>query len=157
MPVFFAHGFIRAPGISAFIHPIWILAAIIFGVAAGYLGLLRYLQVKGKGGLLPGRFNLKAHITFGAIYLILLFSGFLWGLWTAQRYHGAIAHTFFHFYLGLVIIILYAIGATIGILLQKGIKARRRWAFIHMCFNYSACTLLGLQVILGILLLREYL
>ncbi|KPJ59056.1 MAG: hypothetical protein AMS15_07260 [Planctomycetes bacterium DG_23] len=156
MAVFFANGFIRVPGISAFIHPIWILAAIVFGVAAGYLGLLRYLQVKGKGGLLPGRFNPKAHIAFGALFLVLLSSGFLWGIWTAHRYHGAIARSF-HFYLGVVILILYAIGAVIGFLLTRGIKARRRWAFIHMCFNYSACTLLGLQVILGILLLREYL
>ena len=156
MPVFFANGFIRAPQASAFIHPIWILSALVFGVAAGYLGLLRYLQVKGKGALLPGRFNLRAHITFGAIYFILLVSGFLWGLWTAGHFRGAIARGP-HFYLGLAIIILYAIGAVIGIRLKRGVKARRKWAFIHMCANYSACTLLLVQVIIGLLLLREYL
>lgn len=156
MLIFFANGFIRAPGVSAFIHPIWILAAVVFGVAAGYLGLLRYLEVKGKGGLLPGRFHLRAHIIFGAIYLALLFSGFLWGIWTARRFRGAIAQGP-HFYLGLLIIILYATGAVIGIALTRGIKARRKWAFIHMCTNYSACTLLLVQVIIGLLLVREYL
>jgi hypothetical protein len=143
-------------GTAAYLHMIWMLAAVAVGTWSGYLGLLRALQGPGGKAPLPGRFNLRLHQWTGIVYYAMLYVGILGGLLMAAFLmgglwpHGRLWQI--HQWLGLAVGVVYAPGAWLGLgLLWTPAGPSRARPIAHMVLNFTACTLIGVQIVLALL------
>jgi len=144
------------------IHPVWMLAALAVGIVAGYLGLIRSQFVRG----LPGSFSLAGHVGSGLALVVLLWGGIAVaaaleeplgaavgaGRLSLARTHGPLAFACAG---------LYAVAGILGLVLLvrrrqgRGAEpATRKLARAHLIFNYTACGLALVVVILGVLMVR---
>ena len=134
------------------IHAAWMILAVAIGTVSGYLGLLRATQRDGGRSPLPGRFNLRLHQWTGAVYYAMLLVGIVGGLLMARFVLGPWGGFWqWHMRLAILIAVVYAAAAWLGIgLLRKPAGAARGRPIAHMILNFTACTLIGIQVILAI-------
>ena len=134
------------------IHAAWMILAVAIGTVSGYLGLLRATQRDGGRSPLPGRFNLRLHKWTGAVYYAMLLVGIVGGLLMARFVLGPWGGFWeWHKRLAILIAVVYAAAAWLGIgLLRKPAGAARGRPIAHMILNFTACTLIGIQVILAI-------
>ena len=134
------------------IHAAWMILAVAIGTVSGYLGLLRATQRDGGRSPLPGRFNLRLHQWTGAVYYAMLLVGIVGGFLMARFVLGPWGGFWqWHMRLAILIAVVYAAAAWLGIgLLRKPAGAARGRPIAHMILNFTACTLIGIQVILAI-------
>ena len=137
------------------IHAAWMILAVIVGTVAGYQGLLRATRRPGGSSVLPGRFHLRSHVSFGAVYYAMIYLGILGG-WvvhsylldapvlppTVRRWHIALAGA---------IAVLYGIAWILGgQLSREPAGGRRLRPKLHMVFNFTACGLVAVQIALAV-------
>jgi len=136
------------------IHAAWMLAAVAVGTWSGYLGLLRALQGRGGKIPLPGRFDYRVHKWAGIVYYVMLYLGILGGVLMVEfLFAGAAPEGLWawHERLAVSIAVLYAPGAWLGLdLLRKPPGQARGRPIAHMVFNFTACTLVGVQILLAL-------
>ena len=136
------------------IHAAWMILAVALGTVAGYMGLLRATQRPGGSGVLPGRFHFRSHVSFGIVYYTMLYLGILFG-WVVHEYlldapvlPPAVLR--WHVALAGAIAVLYGIAWILGgQLTREPAGARRLRPRLHMVFNFTACTLVAVQVALA--------
>ncbi len=141
---------------AVYVHAAWMIAAVAVGTWSGYLGLLRALQGPGGRTPLPGRFNLRVHQWTGIVYYVMLYAGLVGGfLMVALLVDEWGGFWEWHGRLGLAIGAVYAPAAWIGLgLLKRPAGPNRGRPVAHMILNFTACTLIGLQIVLAILKVR---
>jgi len=134
------------------IHAAWMILAVAVGTVSGYLGLLRATQRDGGRSPLPGRFNMRLHKWTGMVYYAMLLVGIVGGLLMARFLLGPWGGFWqWHERLAVLIAVVYAAAAWLGIgLLRKPAGAARGRPIAHMILNFTACTLIGLQILLAI-------
>jgi hypothetical protein len=136
------------------IHAAWMILAVALGTVAGYMGLLRATQGQGGRSLLPGRFHLRSHSNFGVVYYAMLYLGILFG-WVVHDYlldapvlPPAVLR--WHLALAGAVAVLYGIAWVLGAqMTREPAGARRLRPRLHMVFNFTACTLVAVQVALA--------
>jgi hypothetical protein len=138
----------------AFIHPFVMLLAVIAGVYTGLLGWQRFQFKRGKAP--ASAFPWKRHILFGRIFLALLWIGALIGGGYVWYKTGASLTLGLHAAVGVLIVIIFSVGATFGLLLAKR-KGSDRMVAAHMAINYGTFIFVALQVVLGIFLVTFFL
>jgi hypothetical protein len=138
----------------AFIHPFVMLLAVIAGVYTGLLGWQRFQFKRGKAP--ASAFPWKRHILFGRIFLALLWIGALIGVGYVWYTIGPVSTAGPHAATGVLILILYSVGASLGLVLTKR-KGADRLAAVHMMINYGTFVFVALQIVLGILFLTFFL
>jgi hypothetical protein len=122
-------------------HALWMIVAVAIGTYSGYLGLLRATQNEKGHTPLPGRFKMRPHINTGTIYYLMLFAGIAFG-WVMHEFllPGPML-------LGGVGTLHLVLGLTIGGLLARGpLPKERLWPRLHMIVNFTACTLVAVQI-----------
>ena len=137
------------------IHAAWMIVAVAVGTVAGYMGLVRATGGEGGRSPLPGRFRMRPHVGFGAAYYLMLYAGILFG-WIMHEFllPEAIlpprARTL-HLVLAVAVAILYGVAWALGGSLTKrpaaGSRLRPR---LHMAANYTACTLVAVQIAVAV-------
>jgi hypothetical protein len=134
------------------IHAAWMLLAVAIGTVSGYLGLVRATQRRGGKSPLPGRFNLRLHQWTGAVYYVMLLVGIVGGFLMARFILGQWGGFWeWHERLAILIAVVYGAAAWLGIgLLRKPAGKARGRPIAHMVLNFTACTLIGLQIALAI-------
>lgn len=137
----------------AFIHPLVILAAVICGIYTGTLGWKRFQYKRGKAPALA--FPWQRHIRWGRRFIILLWIGSLIGIGYVWYKTGPALTTGLHASVGILILILFSIGTSLGLLLSKR-KGADRLASIHMGINYGTFLFVAFQIVLGVLLLTFF-
>jgi len=137
----------------AFIHPLVILIAIIVGIYTGALGWKRFQFKRGKAP--ASAFPWQRHVKSGKRFIILLWIGTLIGIGYIW-YHGEdTSTTDLHATIGMIILILFSIGFSLGLLLSKR-KGGDRLALVHMGINYGTFLLVAFQIVLGVILLSFF-
>ena len=137
------------------IHAVWMILAVALGTVAGYMGLLRATRRPDGSTVLPGRFHLRSHINFGVVYYAMLYLGILFG-WVVHAYlldapvlPSAVLR--WHVALAGAVAVLYGIAWILGgQLAREPAGARRLRPRLHMVFNFTACTLVAVQVALAV-------
>jgi Mn2+/Fe2+ NRAMP family transporter len=137
----------------AFIHPLVILAAVICGIYTGTLGWKRFQFKRGKAP--ASAFPWQRHIRWGRRFIILLCIGSLIGIGYVWYKAGPALATGLHDSVGILILILFSIGASLGLLLSKK-KGTDRLASVHMGINYGTFIIVAVQIVLGVLLLTFF-
>ncbi len=133
------------------IHAAWMILAVVIGTIAGYLGLVRATQGQGGRSALPGRFKLKTHTACGLVYYVMLYIGFFFGVamhrWLLPEHVLPDAVRMLHLVLGIVVVALYTVAWVIGSgLVAKPAGEDRGRPRLHMICNYTACTLIAVQI-----------
>jgi len=133
------------------IHAAWMLVAVAVGTVSGYLGLVRATQREGGRSPLPGRFNLRLHKVTGGAYYAMLLVGIVGGFLMARFILGEWGGFWeWHERLAILIAVLYAPAAWIGVgLLRNPAGAKRGRPIAHMVLNFTACTLIAVQIALA--------
>ena len=137
------------------IHAVWMILAVALGTVAGYMGLLRATRRPDGSTVLPGRFHLRSHINFGVVYYAMLYLGILFG-WVVHAYlldapvlPSAVLR--WHVALAGAVAVLYGIAWILGgQLAREPAGAQRLRPRLHMVFNFTACTLVAVQVALAV-------
>jgi len=133
------------------LHAAWMVLAVVFGTVAGYQGLVRATMRPGHGSPLPGRFILKSHNRYGTVFFVMLYIGILYGWIMADHLldgpHLPPRIGTVHIVLAASIGGLYG-GAWIvgGALARRPAGKARAWPAVHMVMNYTACTLIAVQM-----------
>jgi len=134
------------------LHAAWMIVAVVIGTVSGYLGLLRATQGQGGRSPLPGRFNLRLHKWTGAVYYVMLLVGLIGGFVMARLVLDPWGGFWvWHQRLAIAIAVLYGVAACVGLgLLRRPAGTARGRPIAHMILNFTACTLIGIQVALAI-------
>jgi len=136
----------------AWIHAAWMLVAVAFGTGAGYLGLLRATMSGGKSPL-PGRYTLRSHKWTGIIFYAMLYAGLGYAAWMVEYHFGAEPTGLWawHKRVGLAIGAIYLPAMVLGIqMLYRPAGLHRARPIIHMLTNFTACTLIAVQIALAV-------
>jgi hypothetical protein len=136
-----------------FIHPFVMLITIIAGIYVGTLGWKRFQFKRGK--VPASAFPWQRHIRWGRIFFVLLWIGSLIGSGYIWYKTGSPLTTGLHASVGILILILFSLGATLGLVLSKR-KGSNRLALAHMVINYGTFLLIAFQLVLGFLLLTFF-
>ena len=134
------------------VHIVWMLVAVAFGTGAGYLGLLRATMHGGKSPL-PGRYTLRLHKWAGIVFYAMLYTGLGYAAWMVEYHFGAEPTGLWawHERVGLAIGAIYLPAMVLGIqMLYRPAGARRARPIIHMLTNFTACTLIAVQIALAV-------
>jgi hypothetical protein len=143
-------------------HVVWMCAAVAAGSLAGYLGLIRSQLVRG----LPGSFSLFWHVASGAAFYLLLLAGVVASFVLQARIGAGVppprAETAeVHIALAFICAGLYLVAGVLGLVLLARRRKHRALehgpqalARAHMVFNYTACALVAVAMVIGILLVR---
>ncbi len=138
------------------LHGGWMVVAVAVGTAAGYLGLVRATAGEGGRSPFPGRFRPQLHAALGAAYYLMLYAGMVGG-WAMHEFLFGGGHLFprtvarLHIALALAIAVLYGVAWVLGAgLRRRPAGARRLWPRLHMVANYTACTLVAVQMVVAI-------
>jgi len=137
------------------IHAAWMILAVAVGTVAGYMGLLRATGRRGGRSPLPGRFRMRPHVAFGTAYYLMLYGGIVFG-WVMHEFllpgpmlPPAIATL--HLVLAMAVAMLYGVAWAIGGSLAKRPATESRLRpRLHMAANYTACTLVGVQIAVAV-------
>lgn len=137
------------------VHAAWMILAVALGTVAGYMGLLRATRRSDGSSAFPGRFHLRSHVNFGVVYYAMLYLGILFG-WVVHEYlldapvlPPAVLR--WHVVLAGAIAVLYGIAWILGAqLAREPVGARRLRPRLHMVFNFTACTLVAVQIALAV-------
>ena len=137
------------------LHAAWMVLAVAIGTVAGYLGLVRATQGAGGASALPGRFKMQAHTTLGLVYYVMLYVGLLSGIamhrWLLPEHVLPDGVRMLHLVLGIVVVALYTAAWVIGSgLVKKPAGADRARPRLHMVCNYTACTLIAVQIAVAV-------
>ena len=136
------------------LHAAWMILAIAVGTWSGYLGLLRALHKPGAKSLLPGRFHLRLHQWTGIVYYAMLYLGMVGGFLMVRFYFAGESPAgiwAYHEYLAIAIGAIYAPGAWLGFeLLRRPAGHARIRPILHMVLNFTACTLIAVQISLAV-------
>lgn len=139
------------------IHPILQTFAIIILFYVADLGWQRYKSKLDRYREQNIMFKWNTHIKMGVLFFILISLGAILGF-LINKY--VLERPFFdsgpHAYLGMIILLLFAIGVGMGYRLSNG-QGTDNLPKIHMFVNYSGIGLVLLQILLGISLLIEIL
>jgi hypothetical protein len=127
---------------------------VIAGVYTGLLGWQRFQFKRGKAP--ASAFPWKRHILFGRIFLALLWIGALIGVGYVWYTIGPVSAAGPHAATGVLIVIVFSVGATFGLLLAKK-KGSDRMAAAHMAINYGTFIIVAFQIVLGIFLVTFFL
>jgi hypothetical protein len=136
---------------AVWIHVLWMLAAVAVGTWAGYLGLIR-ATLKGGKSFLPGRFTLRAHKWTGLVFYAMLYADILYAVLMVQYLFPGEPEGLWawHEHLALAIGAIYLPGMILGIhMLYRPPGARRARPIIHMVLNFTACALVGVQIVVA--------
>ncbi len=134
------------------LHAAWMLLAVAVGTVAGYMGLLR---ATGPRSPLPGRFTMRPHVGFGAAYYLMLYAGIVFG-WVMHEFllPGPMLPSgvrTLHLVLAIAVAILYGVAWAVGGSLTKRPATQSRLRpRLHMAANYTACTLVGVQIAVAV-------
>jgi hypothetical protein len=137
--------------IAVGIHAVWMLVAVAIGTWSGYLGLIR-ATLKGGKSPLPGRYRLGTHKWTGIVYYAMLYLGILYGMVMADFILRRPAEGLWvwHAYLAYAIGLVYFPAMLLGLQMLKAPPgARRSKPVVHMVLNFTACTLVGVQIALA--------
>lgn len=137
---------------AVWIHALWMLAAVAVGTWSGYLGLLR-ATMKGGKSFLPGRYTLRVHRWTGTVYYAMLCVGIVYGFLMAEYILGVepAGLWVWHERLAIAIGAIYFVGMVIGVyLLYRPAGRRRALPVAHMLANFTACTLIAVQILLAL-------
>jgi len=137
----------------AFIHPLVILLAVIVGIYTGALGWKRFQFKRGKAP--ASAFLWQRHVRWGISFFTLLWIGALIGIGYVWYNEGIDSTAGLHASLGILIVMLFSTGFTLGLLLSKK-KGGDRLALIHMGINYGTFLLVAFQIVLGLVLLSFF-
>lgn len=135
----------------AWIHAVWMLVAVAFGTWSGYLGLVRATMRDGRSPL-PGRYTLRSHKRTGIVFYAMLYAGLGYAVWMAELHLDtqAVGLWVWHRWVGLAIGAIYLPAMVLGIhLLYRPAVARRARPVAHMLINFTACTLIAVQLVLA--------
>ena len=138
-------------------HMTWMLVAVAIGTWSGYLGLLRAFHGRDRRTRLPGRFNLRIHKWTGIVYYAMLYVGILGGLLMAEFLLDGFSTEGIwriHAWLGVAVGAVYAPAAWLGLQLLRKPGGNRTRAIAHMVLNYTACTLIGAQILVALLAVK---
>jgi hypothetical protein len=138
----------------ALIHPIVMLFAIVVGLYTGLLGWRRFQFKRGKAP--ANAFPWKRHVLVGEIFLALMWVGTLIGIGYVWFTTGPILAAGLHASLGVLILLLFSVGTTLGLVMAKR-KGSDRMAAVHMAINYGTFIFVVVQIVLGIFLLTFFL
>jgi hypothetical protein len=100
------------------IHPLVAITVVLLCYTNAYLGIGRHLILGGRRGFYI-MFKRNAHITIGRIFIVLTLLAFPLGI-LGIRQAGFPAFGSLHAYLGLILVILFSYGASLGIRTLKG-------------------------------------
>jgi Ni,Fe-hydrogenase I cytochrome b subunit len=131
------------------IHPVVALTVVLLSFTNAYLGISRYEVVKGSRNKLF-RFNRRLHIKVGKIFIVLLFIAYPLGL-IGFREAGAANFSTPHAYLGLLLLLIFGIGASFGFKILHG---EQDYIPRHGLLMIIGTLLIFLQVLGGISNLR---
>ena len=137
---------------AVWVHVVWMIAAVAVGTGSGYLGLLR-ATLKGGRSFLPGRYTLRSHQWTGIAYYAMLYAGIVYAVVMAEEILKIEATGLWawHKGLGITIGVLYLPAMLLGLqMLREPPGSRRARPIVHMILNFSACTLVGVQIALAI-------
>ena len=137
----------------AFIHPAVVLIAIIIGIYTGTLGWKRFQFKRGKAP--ASAFRWQRHVRWGKGFIIILWIGVLIGIGYGLFESGPEVSAGLHASLGILIMILFSLGASLGLLLATR-KGSDRLALVHMGINYGTFLLAVFQIALGVILLSFF-
>jgi hypothetical protein len=139
--------------VFVWIHAAWMILAVAVGTWSGYLGLLRATQRPDGRSPLPGRFDLRVHQWTGIAYYLMLYLGLAGGVVMVQVWFGGeepVGIWEWHERLAIAIGALYLGAAWLGLdLLKKPAGPSRARPVAHMILNFTACTLIGIQIVLA--------
>jgi hypothetical protein len=135
------------------IHAAWMIVAVAIGTWSGYLGLVRATLKDGKSPF-PGRYTLRTHKWTGIGYYAMLYMGILFGKIMVDFILGKgdpQGVWLWHEYLAYAIFIIYFPAMLLGLrMLSRPPGTRRAVPVWHMILNFTACTLVGVQIVLAV-------
>jgi hypothetical protein len=139
--------------LPVWIHASWMIIAVAIGTWSGYLGLVRATLRGGKSPL-PGRYSPGLHKWTGIAYYVMLYVGILYGKIMVDFLLGngePAGIWLWHEHLAYAIGIIYFPAMLLGLrMLSKPPGARRAVPVWHMILNFTACTLVGVQILLTV-------
>jgi len=136
------------------LHAVWMILAVAVGMVAGYMGLLRATQRPDGSSPLPGRFLMRSHISCGTTYYAMIYIGLLFG-WAVHEFlleQPVLPHGPFkvHVVLAVATGILYGVAWILGSqMTREPAGPRRLRPRLHMAANFTACTLVAVQIVLA--------
>ncbi len=132
-------------------HATWMLTAVAFGTWSGYLGLIR-ATLKGGKSPLPGRYRPGTHQWTGYVFYAMLYVGILYGkimadfLLTGKPEGYWVWHEYTAYAIGAIYLPAMLLGLQ---MLKVPPGAHRGRPIAHMLLNFTACTLIGVQIVLA--------
>ena len=123
-------------------------------MVAGYTGLLRATQRPDGSSPLPGRFLMRSHISCGTTYYAMIYIGLLFG-WAVHEFlleQPVLPDGPFkvHVVLAVAIGVLYGVAWILGSqMTREAAGPRRLRPRLHMVANFTACTLVAVQIVLA--------
>jgi hypothetical protein len=137
--------------VAAWIHAVWMLVAVAFGTWSGYLGLIR-ATLKGGRSPLPGRYTLRSHKWTGIVFYAMLYAGLAYAVLMVELvFDGAAPGLWlWHAWIGLTIGAIYLPAMVLGFeMLYRPPGAHRARPIAHMVTNFTACTLIAVQIVVA--------
>jgi hypothetical protein len=132
-------------GVISIIHPIIASAAVILGFANAYLGISRFMVVRGVRSRFI-KFNRSLHIKVGKLFIALLFITYPLGIFGITNL-GATPFSTPHVYIATLLILVFSIGAFLSFQILKG---KHNLIKYHGTIMVLGAFLLLVQVRLGI-------
>ena len=136
---------------AVWIHVVWMIAAVAVGTWSGYLGLVR-ATMKGGRCFLPGCYTLSAHKWTGIVFHTMLYSGLAYAWAMVEFIIGVEAGGLWawHRWLGWTVGAIYLPAMVAGIhLLYRPAVGGRALPVAHMITNFTACSLIAVQIVLA--------
>jgi hypothetical protein len=139
-----------------YLHVICALCALIVGCLAAWGGLALIVAARTHGNVrLPFGFRRSRHVTFGVSFLALLLVTLTLGFIMASGSKGDNSLTDTHQVFGIVVVTLFALGASIGLAMVRLRGKKPTLRMLHLVFNSSGCVLFVVQVVLGVLIVSR--
>lgn len=135
------------------IHPLLQLAATGLALYVLSLGWVRF-QVNHLGK--KGKFMWMDHVRLGKYAHILWMAGLVLGLYAVGQEWGDNGITGNHYWIGQLLMPCIAVGYVTGFIMDRDKKKRPYLPLIHGFFNTLAVLLALIQVVTGVLVIRDF-
>jgi hypothetical protein len=140
-----------------YVHAVAALSAVLLGSLAGWGGLALIIAKRTHGRVkLPFGFKRKSHVRFGVIFIALLLLTLVLGYVASSRSVGENDTLEAHGIVAIVVTIVYALGALVGLALVRLHGTKPALRTLHAVLNYGGCVLLAVQVVLGLVILSRF-